>query len=119
MTPRRRRKSDVASIIVLLGSVVIVGSSSLFVARTAGQVEDAGRYGQTFQEQVNLDTSRRLTNLERLDIGSRLAVLEKAASEAGELRKLLYGVMAGLIGSLLAQIIQIRDAHRRRGGRDS
>lgn len=67
--------------------------------------------------QQNLDT--RVTIIEQMNLSVRLAVLERAADEMGEVRKLIYGVFLSLVGILIAQIVQIRGQRKwRRGGED-
>lgn len=61
--------------------------------------------------QAGIDT--RLTHVEGLRVPERLAVLERAADDARETRRLMYGVIITLLGSVVAQIIQIRATWKR------
>jgi hypothetical protein len=69
----------------------------------------------TVQDYIDRDQSSRLARLENMNISERLTVLERIATESDRTRALLYGVMATVVTSLIAQAIQIRGQRNRRG----
>jgi hypothetical protein len=61
----------------------------------------------------------RVTTIEQMNIPARLAVLEASATEMSQVKLLIYGMFITLIGSVVAQVVQIRGQRRlRRYGDD-
>lgn len=66
------------------------------------------------QDFVDANQSSRIQALESLRIPERLAVLERIAEDGDTTRRLLYGVMAAVVASLITQGLQIKSQRSRR-----
>ena len=87
----------------------------VFVVRVSTQAQAV--INERFERRATTNEAR-IQALEALNLPARLAILETQAAESSETRKLIYGVIATVIASLLAQLIQIRDQRRARKGSD-
>lgn len=68
----------------------------------------------SIQDFVDGNQSARIQALESLRIPERLAVLERIAEDGDTTRRLLYGVMAAVVASLITQGLQIKSQRSRR-----
>jgi hypothetical protein len=110
------RRSDSIALSVLALTLMQAGIGIIAVQRVHGQTPEVV-IDRLAQRQQTIDA--RVTSLETMNLPARLAVLEKQADEFSQIKLLVYGVFATLIGSLVAQIVQIRgtEATTARGGR--
>jgi hypothetical protein len=112
----QRRSTDSVALAVLyltLAQVVI----GLAVVRTVhGQSQEIIN-DRLANRQVNLET--RLVSIEQMNLPARLAVLERSAEEISQVKLMIYGVFVTLIGSLFAQIVNIRGQRKMRTTDDS
>jgi hypothetical protein len=111
------RRSDSVAISVLTLTLLQAAVGLIIVQRVHGQTPEIV-LDRIAQRQQTIDA--RVTSLETMNLPARLAVLEKQVDEFGQIKLLVYGVFVTLIGSLLAQIVQIRGQKRlRREGDES
>jgi hypothetical protein len=112
----RARQSDAISQAIVWLTLLQLGVGVAVVKSISAQSpsQDVINAGLEYRQQ-SLDA--RMNSFEQLHVPERLAVLEQTAAELGQVKLLIYGVIVTLIGSLLAQIVQIRaQRHKRRQG---
>ena len=109
---RTRRNDAIAlSVLYLTLAQVIIG---LAVVRTVhGQSQEIIN-DRLANRQLNLET--RVVSIEQMNLPARLAVLERSAEEISQVKLMIYGVFVTLIGSLFAQIVNIRGQRKMRQG---
>lgn len=111
------RRSDTVAlwiIYVTLAQLAVGGFWVKVIAQSGnrGPVDQAVVNERFSQRAQNLDN--RVQTIEQMNLGVRIAVLERQAEDLSELRRLIYGVFLSLVGILIAQIVQIRGQRKLR-----
>jgi hypothetical protein len=107
------RRSDTIALAVLWITLAQLAAGLIIVKAVSAQTPSQEVMIDRLENRsINLDD--RVTKIETMNLPARLAVLEKSADEVSQVKLLIYGVFVTLIGSLLAQIVQIRGQRRNR-----
>lgn len=112
MGPLRRADRLATIIIAIALAQLVCGVLVVRAQRSESELNQAVLNAQMTMRADNI--SSRVQQIEDLKVPERLRVLEAAAADAAEVRKLTYGVIVTLIGSLFAQLVQIRTTASRR-----
>ncbi len=105
------RRTDTIALTVIYVTLLQAGIGIVWVTRVAAQTPEV-LLDRVQQRQQTIDV--RVTALEQMNLAARLAVLERSADEVAQVKMLVYGLFVTAIGSLLAQIVQVRGMKRQR-----
>ncbi len=107
----KARRTDAMAMAILYVTLMQAGVGLIVVNRLHAQSQEVV-LDRLQQREQTLDA--RVVSIEQMNLPARLAVLESSANELAQIKLLMYGMFVTIVGSLVAQLVQIRGGQRHR-----